>query len=409
MSYLNNLLTGMESYLEGDVDTEASTSTDAEIAESRAEAAEVEADTIEAVKDAQETETATMLLDRMCTMYQHVKQFGIDRTFVSLYNRHGELDRVCGMSFPSCESMDAVGDRYSRYSQAFIAAMESDKGGFIDKVKAVLQKIWKWLKEVATSIWKKIQALFGKNESRVSKALNWVQKAGNAVIHGVSGAVATGASNVGQWIKNHKLLTTAIIGAAITCLSAFKIATKLVSLVKGGQKPADADVSKLNEETAKAEQQVNSIVNDEQKKGWMSNLFGKMGQAVETVVTTAKSIGSFISGSWSEIKQSIGKLGNIKEQLSKAVGGICSFVQGITGAVTNTAHNAVVSACSKLSGIGQKAMGFVMGILGKDQQIENDACNAVAKEAGSDGEWKQKVEATGKTHEWKQSDGGGGT
>ena len=67
------------------------------------------------------------MLSRMCDMYDHVKQFCIDRTFVSLYNRHGELDRVCGMRFPSCESMDVVGDRYSQYSTAFIAAMENGK------------------------------------------------------------------------------------------------------------------------------------------------------------------------------------------------------------------------------------------------------------------------------------------
>ena len=77
------------------------------------------------------------LLSRMIDLYDHVNKYGIDRTFVSLYNRHGELDRVCGIQFPSCESMDVVGDRYSQYSTAFIAAMEDEKTGFWARVKAI--------------------------------------------------------------------------------------------------------------------------------------------------------------------------------------------------------------------------------------------------------------------------------
>lgn len=81
------------------------------------------------------------LLSRMIDLYDHVNKYGIDRTFVSLYNRHGELNRVCGIQFPACESMNPRGDKYSYYSTRFLAAMEDEKGGFWARVKAIADSL----------------------------------------------------------------------------------------------------------------------------------------------------------------------------------------------------------------------------------------------------------------------------
>ena len=153
---ISSLFSGMEAYLGDDISC-TDTVDDATIAE---QTAEVASDTADATEEAKDTEVASQMLSRMCDMYDHVKQFGIDRTFVSLYNRHGELDRVCGMRFPSCESMDVVGDRYSRYSTAFIAAMEDEKEGLWAKFKKMVAKIWNWIKEKVSNIWSKIKHLF---------------------------------------------------------------------------------------------------------------------------------------------------------------------------------------------------------------------------------------------------------
>ena len=75
------------------------------------------------------------LLSRMIDLYDHVNKYGIDRTFVSLYNRHGELNRVCGIQFPACESMNPRGDKYSYYSTRFLAAMEDKKEGLWPRFK----------------------------------------------------------------------------------------------------------------------------------------------------------------------------------------------------------------------------------------------------------------------------------
>ena len=163
---ISSLFSGMEAYLD-DGTSYTDTVDDTAIAE---QTAEVASDIADATEEAKDTEVASQMLSRMYDMYAHVKQFGIDRTFVSLYNRHGELDRVCGMRFPSCESMDVVGDRYSMYSTAFIAAMESSGSGLFAKIKAFILKIWKWIKETVASIWNKILSIFGFKKSRVKQA-----------------------------------------------------------------------------------------------------------------------------------------------------------------------------------------------------------------------------------------------
>ena len=125
----------MEAYLDGDItinntvgvpsgDDIASASTAA--AEQSAEAETAIADDI---SDAKDTEVATQMLIRMLSMYRHVKKFGIDRTFVALYNQNRELDKICNTRFPSCEAFSTEGDRCSRYTASFIAAMEDQKYG----------------------------------------------------------------------------------------------------------------------------------------------------------------------------------------------------------------------------------------------------------------------------------------
>ena len=154
---ISSLFAGMEAYLDSDVEINNDTAIPEEDTVVDIErTAEVASDTADATEEAKDTEVASQMLSRMCDMYAHVKQFGIDRTFVSLYNRHGELDRVCGIQFPSCESMDVVGDRYSRYSTAFIAAMEDEKEGLWAKIKAFNDKIENLNKKVETKIWEKL-------------------------------------------------------------------------------------------------------------------------------------------------------------------------------------------------------------------------------------------------------------
>ena len=218
---ISSLFSGMEAYLDGDVEINNNVgvpddaAADAEVAE---QTAEVASDTADATEEAKDTEVASQMLSRMGDMYDHVKQFGIDRTFVSLYNRHGELDRVCGMRFPSCESMDVVGDRYSQYSTAFIAAMESSGSGLWAKIKAFIAKIWNWIKETASTIWNKILKLFGKKKNMLQRGIDALKKVGRNVRIKAKGAfkkVITKFKNAGEWVMHHKKLLAAIAGVLV--------------------------------------------------------------------------------------------------------------------------------------------------------------------------------------------------
>ena len=218
---ISSLFSGMEAYLDGDVEINNNVGApddaaeDAEIAD---QTAEVASDTADATEEAKDTEVASQMLSRMCDMYDHVKQFGIDRTFVSLYNRHGELDRVCGMQFPSCESMDVVGDRYSQYSTAFIAAMESSGSGLWAKIKAFIAKIWNWIKEKASAIWNKILKLFGKKKNILQRGIDALKRVGRNIRIKAKGAfkkVITKFKNAGAWVTHHKKLLADIAVALV--------------------------------------------------------------------------------------------------------------------------------------------------------------------------------------------------
>ena len=175
-------------------------------------------DLVDRTEAAKDSEIELQLLSRMCDMYDHVKQFGIDRTFVSLYNRHGELDRVCGIQFPSCESMDVVGDRYSQYSTAFIAAMESSGSGLWAKIKAFIAKIWKWIKEKVSALWNKIKSFFtfgkkkktgviAKLKSLAAGTYVRIKKAGSWAFHR--------AGDVGKFLLHHKKLVALIVAYVV--------------------------------------------------------------------------------------------------------------------------------------------------------------------------------------------------
>ena len=95
------------------------------------------------------------VLDRMLDAYDHVKRFGIDHTFVDLYNQHGELNHFCNTQFPSCEDMYFENGDYSYLSSKFIAAMED--GQF---------SIWAGIKSSASKIVDRIKNAFRQEDAK---------------------------------------------------------------------------------------------------------------------------------------------------------------------------------------------------------------------------------------------------
>ena len=149
----NYLFQGMEAYLDDDVEINNNVTTPEDDAVAAADqSAEIASDVADANSEAKDSEIQAQMLVQMSKLYTHVKQFGIDRTFVALYNDHGALDQVCNIRFPSCESMPAEGSPSSKYSQAFIAAMEDEKIGLWTKIKNFILGIWDWIVEKAVNL-----------------------------------------------------------------------------------------------------------------------------------------------------------------------------------------------------------------------------------------------------------------
>jgi hypothetical protein len=170
----------MEAYLDGDVEINNNVTTPEEDAAHEVEAADQTADIAtdagEVATDVKNDDVATQMLLRTGRLYYHVKKYGVDRTFLRLYNQHGEMDRMCGIQFPSCEAMNATGNPYSHYSAAFIAAMEDEKTGFWTTIWQKIQDAWKWIKDHIAALWNKILQFFGVRARDLQKLISEIEK-----------------------------------------------------------------------------------------------------------------------------------------------------------------------------------------------------------------------------------------
>lgn len=299
----------------------------------RKEAAETHETLVNAEMEAKQLNIASQLLDRTLTMYDHVKRFGIDRTFVSLYNRHGELDRVCNIRFPSCESMDTVGDRYSYYSTRFLVAMEADSGGAWEQFKTWMKKIWEWITTQLGELWKKISKLFGLNEKKTNKWMGIL--GGVAATAGVTltGFLGAAVGNVTTFVKGHKAAAVAIYTASNDAKAAGKKAFEIVKLLENKQKPSPDDL-KFVEKTANAAlSRLKALDGDQQVKGIM----GWLRTAKNTVVAAKQTI-SGIKTIWTNIKDAGRVWGGIKstfENMSKGFNDKIQHLQGVDSKTMN--------------------------------------------------------------------------
>lgn len=177
---LGALFPGMEAYLDGDVEINNNISTPEDDEAMADQSAEVASDLADAQNDDKDTEIATTMMLRMHKLYSHVKRYGIDRTFLSIYNSNGELDRMCNMKFPSCEAFNEVGNNYDRYSTAFLAAMEAEGETWWQFIKRKAREIWEWIKEKANKIWTAIKGFFDFLTRRWRRIADYFKKNKNA-------------------------------------------------------------------------------------------------------------------------------------------------------------------------------------------------------------------------------------
>lgn len=102
-----------------------------------------------------------LMVDRLLSMHNHVQNYGIDRTFLALYNEHNLLNNICNVKFPACEDVLSDYDLNKRYFEICMEGLgDAISDAFkwvIDKIKALLN----WIGEM----WNKFWGLF-KNKAK---------------------------------------------------------------------------------------------------------------------------------------------------------------------------------------------------------------------------------------------------
>ena len=136
---------------------------------------EIDVGCAEAACEGMQLNFAQVSIDRAFNMYNHVKNYGIDRTFLSLFNSNGELDSAIGCNFPSCESVDFGGSPYSNMSRTFIAAMEDENEGFFAKIWAFIKKCAAGVMNFVKGVWAKITSWFQVSEKKTDELLDAVE------------------------------------------------------------------------------------------------------------------------------------------------------------------------------------------------------------------------------------------
>jgi hypothetical protein len=169
MLNLNAMFGSCESILESETPRRPVSSTELQMMEM-----EITADLAQAEVDSSKAATTTMQLDQVFNMYNHVKRFGIDRSFLSLYNSNNQLNSMLGVKFPSCESINSVGNANSNISRVFIVAMEDENEGIFAKIIKGIKWVWEKIKYLCTVVWKKIKSWIGLGTKKISHALDTV-------------------------------------------------------------------------------------------------------------------------------------------------------------------------------------------------------------------------------------------
>ena len=258
---ISALFPGMEAYLDGDVEINNNVTTPEEDAAHEVEAADQTADIAtdvgEVETDVKNDDVATQMLLRTGRLYYHVKKYGVDRTFLRLYNQHGEMDRMCGIQFPSCESMNTTGNPYSRYSAAFIAAMEDDNKGFWATIWQKIQDAWKWLKDHISALWNKILQLFGVRARDLQKLISEIEQKydTNAEVNLPEGSKLADASA-------SSANTDAMVGKKIAELidASGQLFDDAASLSTTAASPTEANIDSDLAKTKAAMQDIDSII-----------------------------------------------------------------------------------------------------------------------------------------------------
>ena len=150
--------------------------TEEEITEdAKVEVAEAEEGGDIEVKDTEvlaESQILSAQFDELLAMQRHVAKFGVDRTFLSLFNKGGRLGRALGVNIPACESVDAVGYPTSALSMACLEAFGHKEKGVVAKIVDFIVALIQKIKNLAVRFWTWIKGLMDNQATKWQKLQN---------------------------------------------------------------------------------------------------------------------------------------------------------------------------------------------------------------------------------------------
>jgi hypothetical protein len=143
--------------IEEEVVNEQPAPTEAEITEdAKAEVAQAEEGGDIEVKDTEvlaESQILSAQFDKLLAMQNHITKYGVDRTFLALFNRGNKLSRALGVDIPACESVDAVGYPTSALSVACLEAFGHKEKGVVAKIVDFIVALMHKIKNLAARFW----------------------------------------------------------------------------------------------------------------------------------------------------------------------------------------------------------------------------------------------------------------
>lgn len=171
-----SLIPGLESFMEDtEVNVEVAVGEPDEVAEEVTEQVDAAEDSGAVTEEVESTDEQTeMILAQFAQIehrYNHVRKYGVDRTFMRLFNSNGEMERAFRISLPSCESFDATGDKYSPESKAVLAGLEASLSGVWEFIKNLCRKIVGFFQRIIDAL----RARFGNLNKQIGRLRDYIK------------------------------------------------------------------------------------------------------------------------------------------------------------------------------------------------------------------------------------------
>ena len=270
-----SLIPGLESFMEDtEVNVEVAVGEPDEVAEEVVETSEAAEETGAVTEEAEATDEQTeMILAQFAELehrYNHVKKYGVDRTFMRLFNSNGEMERAFRISLPSCESFDATGDKYSPESKAVLAGLEASLSDIWTFIKNLCAKIGRFFGRIVDFF----RVRFGNLNKQIGRLKDFLKdrvddpeavKDADRKIAGPADLKKAGAELDKVFLVDES--------NGFICIKNSTIAGQLVALeadmeglkgLKASELPSKTkdDIKKFNEEQKKAKEELNKVKKD---------------------------------------------------------------------------------------------------------------------------------------------------